>query len=93
MLCPLTEHNGFDMHSHVVLLGFTLFIDRHSSMHDLATVCPTILQLTDGWMISRFYIIGTATVIIHIQASFDTYSFLLGECLGEQGLGHTVDVL
>lgn len=93
MLCPFTEHNGFAMHSHVVLLGFTLFIDRHSSMHNLVTVCPTILQLTDIWMISRFYIIGTATVTIHVQASFDTYSFLLGEYLGEQGLGHMVDVL
>lgn len=81
------------MYFHVVYLGFTLFVNRHSSMHELVTVCPTILQLTDVWMISRFCIIGTATVTIYIQASFDTYSFLLGEYLGEQGLGYMVDVL
>lgn len=93
LLCPFTEHNGFAVHSYVVLLDFTLFIDRHSSMHKLVTVCPTILQLTDIWMISRFHIIGQATVTFTYRLHLTYIPFLWGEYLGEQGLGHMVDVL
>lgn len=62
-------------------------------MHKLVTVCPTILQLTDIWMISRFHIIGQATVTFTYRLHLTYIPFLWGEYLGEQGLGHMVDVL